>query len=786
MKVNATRKGLFGIFLLILWVPAAWAGGLSHSLRAVLATPAVSALSQGSPQALGTSQIEPLAQAFAGRGFPTRTVNGVLEVQVGVHLLTGQHQTFFRQALPLGFKVHTLMALPGEVVGYIPYTRIRQLAALPGVVYLDRPTALHAQGSAYFGPGKTQGQVTANVTPLLNAGITGQGQAIGIISNGDLDYQTLQQKGYLPSTIHHIDISLSCTNSGCTTNTTVYNNGPAVCGAANPTSSTPCYEAAWMAELAWDMAPKAQIWVCGGTGATIPTCAQALLNNGVAIIADDLGLASAVNDPFSDRSESGIASIVSGSGATWFSAAGNGHGASSLATNVGSNLTTVTLGGAQYTVVDWGAAHGQASKAYLTWTNRFTTNTGWTNTYSGTGFEGIAWDDDNPYDSTHPLTVIVTDTSGNVISKSTLTPGSNVPPYVSTSFDIPTDNAAHTYRVYVALPSTSSPPAYIAAYIYHPGSESASFGPVPPPFLNFEDNINLVNHGRSPYVIPSNASVYPGGAPTDQPFGLTYYGVRGPAPILWHYAASSNSFTRLATPLKPQIPVFTDTDGSQIYDPNPNDSSPSNFSFTGTSATSEVNAGILADILSFSSSITPSQALAAMKQQAFPGPSDNQGVWSADGWGYGQVNAAQAFYTFDAPPQPAITSPASSVTIKAGGSVTFAGSCTSPGGYGIGSYSWNFGNGQSSTKQNPGGVTFSTVGNYTVDFTCTDSQGLPAQSPATVSVSVQAKSSGSSSGGGGAAGLYTLLYLIGLVLALQRWGSVRGEYKPMHDRHPVS
>jgi len=88
------------------------------------------------------------------------------------------------------------------------------------------------------------------------------------------------------------------------------------------------------------------------------------------------------------------------------------------------------------------------------------------------------------------------------------------------------------------------------------------------------------------------------------------------------------------------------------------------------------------------------------------------------------------------PPTATITSSAGNVTIYPGQSVSFAGTGSDSDGT-ITAYSWTFpgGNPSSSSVANPGNVTYSTAGTYTVSFTVTDSGGAKSQ-PATRTVTV--------------------------------------------------
>jgi|GEM_PF-389343 len=82
------------------------------------------------------------------------------------------------------------------------------------------------------------------------------------------------------------------------------------------------------------------------------------------------------------------------------------------------------------------------------------------------------------------------------------------------------------------------------------------------------------------------------------------------------------------------------------------------------------------------------------------------------------------------PPNGTITQPTESVTIDAGGSVTFAAEASDSDGDTELNYLWDFGGGaDNSTQLNPGTVTFATAGQYMVSFTVTDSQGASDPTP---------------------------------------------------------
>src|SRR6202041_210967 len=93
----------------------------------------------------------------------------------------------------------------------------------------------------------------------------------------------------------------------------------------------------------------------------------------------------------------------------------------------------------------------------------------------------------------------------------------------------------------------------------------------------------------------------------------------------------------------------------------------------------------------------------------------------------------------DQPPTGTITNPSNNVSIGAGQSVSFAGTGTSSNST-IASYLWAFPGGSpvSSPLADPGAVTFSAVGTYTVSLTVTDSLGSTDPSPPTRTITVTA------------------------------------------------
>ena len=105
----------------------------------------------------------------------------------------------------------------------------------------------------------------------------------------------------------------------------------------------------------------------------------------------------------------------------------------------------------------------------------------------------------------------------------------------------------------------------------------------------------------------------------------------------------------------------------------------------------------------------------------------------------------------DLQPTAAISSPDIDTSITAGDSVNFQGSVTS--GNSPFTYSWNFGGGAADVNtEDPGSVTFSTIGTYTVTFTVTDVDNDTDIDTVTIIVNAAPDNGGDDGGGGGGGG----------------------------------
>lgn len=114
-----------------------------------------------------------------------------------------------------------------------------------------------------------------------------------------------------------------------------------------------------------------------------------------------------------------------------------------------------------------------------------------------------------------------------------------------------------------------------------------------------------------------------------------------------------------------------------------------------------------------------------------------------DSKGLADPSPATVIVTVNAPvanqaPNGVIVAPALNVTVAKGGTVNFQGSGTDPDNNTPLTYLWNFGSSgiANSTAQNPGALTFNTLGTFAVTLTVTDSKGLADPTPATLTVTV--------------------------------------------------
>lgn len=224
----------------------------------------------------------------------------------------------------------------------------------------------------------------------------------------------------------------------------------------------------------------------------------------------------------------------------------------------------------------------------------------------------------------------------------------------------------------------------------------------------------------------SSASEVNSGVSTD-PNGYTCDGERW-----WgsNYGSTSQGAANAVDIIAPTILPTTDIQGSGGYD-----SGDYSMWFNGTSCATPFAAGVAALIKSQNPTWTPAQIRDQLRNTA----DDVVNVESGSGWdrysGYGMINAGAALGGGGGPSNNAPTAEANGpYSGVAGSAISFSSAGSSDSDGSIVSYSWNFGDGATSSAANPSHV-YSNAGTYTATLTVTDDQGATGVDQATVTVS---------------------------------------------------
>lgn len=601
------------------------------------------------------------------------------------------------------------------------------IAILLSVVFTWGPTAGHAETTYQPMLQKLQADVAQR------AGMTGRSVVVGVISDGADGYQALQTSGDLPANIGFV------------------NTWPA--GDA---------EGEAMMQLIHQIAPNATLAFCSGRNAnySVGSCTQALVNNfGANIIVDDLG----VTDMYGPSSDSYIdeALLSVNPNVIIVHVAGNNEGLDLFAPF---KPISLAIAGTSYQVDDFGAAVGQASNPYETTTIQpgqlLVATLGWTDNPSSP-----------PPASNNLMGIWILDQNGNVLNSIQ----SNIP-WACVLGWINNGSTAMTVNVVAGMIQQNNANPFYMEFQVYPSQ------PI---------NSVQIEAGGS---MGASTLIWSIGAANSVSVNMEPFSAVGPYLSFWSATAAGPetangiqplNYTALASPQTFEHPDFVGLDSDEIAgDPSFQNGTTGQISnFLGTSAAAPTVAAVAA--LLMSAGYTKTQIREAFEQTSIPVPAANQtsttqstGTWAPND-GYGLVQAwAAAQYLGYVVPQPQIISPSgNNIGTYPGGSVVFSGNCTEPNST-ISAYSWNFGDGTTSTQQNPGAHTFSQNNIYTVTFTCTDANGHTNPHPATVTIDAEGAPppppppppppASSSSGGGGTFGLLSLLLLAPLVRLRKR------------------
>ena len=547
---------------------------------------------------------------------------------------------------------------------------------------------------------------------LQAAGLDGTGIKIGVISDGVIGIEALESDGTLPTV-------------------TIYQNDHG--GGKNEGNA--------MLQVVHQIAPNAQLYFCSASDYFVSGCVADLVNTyGVNIVTNDI-LGDLSMSPTSQAAQ--VENVEAANPGLLFVNAAGDQGNDVFESQF--TGVSLTVGGQAIQAMDFGAALGQSSNPYNSWTvPANTTISPAINTSDDPSFPTPA--------TNNIMGIWVLDSSNNVLASKTgqytslgtfWTNSSSNPVTVKIVVGLITQN--NTNQIYIGLDDQTVLDGVTAQYTTTGGAGGL--------------------FATDPLTIQVGASAE--GSNNMQPWTQT-----GPYMVMWSATQTGVinpgtgqpelAYTRLAQPQYFNTPHLTGADSMAI---KPFTGWP--FSnFVGTSAAAPTVAGVAA--LLMQAGLTRDQIVTNLEQSAKPLVAAQSGGTYNGIDGYGLVQGYAALLASGAQiPQPAIT--ASTGSIQTGQSVTFTGECSVTGGLTITGYNWNFGNGQTSTQQNPGAITYNTAGSYTATLNCTASNGLSSGDPATAIVNVTnptggggggGSGGGSSSGGGGSLGLLSLVVLL--------------------------
>jgi hypothetical protein len=547
-----------------------------------------------------------------------------------------------------------------------------------------------------------------------NAGLTGKGIKVGVMSDGAYDLSAVENDGNLPKVT-------------------------VVGGSAGKNSS----EGVGMLELVHQIAPDAQLYYCDYK--PMPICVQEMVQNyGVNIVVDDISQDTVYFAPssFSFMYDQLLATYPQ---LVLVHAAGNFYQYNNYNPWTPTN---VSVGGTTYAVQDYGKVVGKGSSPYQTFT---------VPSHSSLRV-GMEWSDYPalPTPATdNVMGVWVMDSHNNVLASDT---GNVATGQVETTY---TNNGSSNVNVRVAAGLVTQNNTDTQAILVW--SDSAMSMPSPGGAgSEFGTSQETISVGASD-LGTNQIGDFSDEGPFLQWWSATQSGIDS-------NGVATLNYTRLSSLVQNRKPDLTGIDCDVIDAPD--GFKGINGSFCGTSAAAPTVAGVFALVMQASgNSVTRASLVNAVEGSAKHVVSGvKTGNWDgADGYGVVQAwDAASGYIAPFAIPTPKIISPSSNrVTADTGTPVPFSGSCSVKSGS-ITGYSWDFGDGTAkSASSSPGKHVYSSPGTYTASFNCSASSGFSSPTPAEVTVVVSQAATPAKSGGGG----LDLLMLLVLTIALVRRAS---------------
>ena len=714
MFMRFLARAAFAVSVLGLSVPG-FAGTLSPQLSALVAS------YHKAPQRVVTQARKVLA---------TRGSFGLLEPHISAD---GKVQVYlhYRSGSPPGTAVldglgasRVLVSRQlGVVQAWVPIAALPATARLAGVTRVTLPVYAYVKGLGGAIPRKStcsavpqnlqidaQGIAAENIKPVHQAGVTGTGVKVGIISDGAGCISSSQNAGYLPSSIF---MPSGLAGSG--------------------------YEGTAMLEIVHAAAPGATLGFCGpSTTADFLTCLSDFAGWGANIISDDLGFFPV---SFLSSFDSGITSFA------------QSHPDINLVTSAGNDrqdffehdyvpTTNPTSPGGPpitlsptYATANGGAANRTYQSAMVFGATASGTSDAAEQVTIGNGitlYADLTWDDptNGPYDD---LDLFLLKSDGSVAcspsasdwcastwdQKDNPTNPSSPNWYPPGEFIQYTNNTGATQTLYLVVycfecTAHGSSPLHIKLYGHMNGGG----------YFNYVTNGGVAGHAGLAAELTTAAARYSGNGVNSK---IELFSDSSP----FFYGDWLNG---TQTRAKPDV---TGIDGVTV-------SGAGGFSspFYGTSAASPNVASVLALVRS---AFPTGRANAAAWKQLVMNNANSAALtnYTLDTGGTGLVDAQATLAGVDGAMAPAITAPSGSpADVAPNTDVAFQGNCNYTGQETL-SYQWSFGGNSGipdSTQLSPAPVQYAAGGIYTVKFTCSDKyQSKTASKAVAVQAAAQAE-----------------------------------------------